>query len=99
MRKISEEFGRAATKAAGSRELSEKQAELDRLRSKVEKLEEKLDKNRHDKADIDDRLTRARGRLETLIGSLGAHDQLKERLKDNETRRKRADNRAAQGSR
>ena len=91
MRTISVEFGRAATKAAGSRELSEKQAELDRLRAKVETLEEKLDKNRHDKADIDDRLTRARGRLETLIGGLGAHDQLKKRLKDNETQRKRAD--------
>lgn len=93
VRKISVKFGRDATKAAGSRELSEKQTELDRLRSKVEKLEEKLDKNRHDKADIDDRLTRARARLETLVGNLGAHDPLKERLKDNETQRKRADNR------
>ena len=60
--------------------------------AKIEKLEERLDKNRHDKADIDGRLTVARGHLETLIGSLGAHDQLKERLKENETQRKRADN-------
>ena len=92
VRTISVEFGRAATKAAGIRELSEKQVELDRLRTTVETLEEKLDKNRHDKADIDDRLTRARGRLETLIGGLGANDQLKERLNDNETQRKRTDN-------
>ena len=92
VRTISVEFGRAATKAAGIRELSEKQAELDRLLTTVEMLKEKLDKNRHDKADIDDRLTRARGRLETLIGGLGANDQLKERLNDNETQRKRADN-------
>ena len=91
VRTISVEFGRAATKAAGSRELSEKQAELDRLRTKAEALEEKLNKNRHDMADIDDRLTRVRGRLETLIGGLGAHDQLKERMKDNETQRRRAD--------
>ena len=92
VRTIAAEFGRAATKAAGSKELSEKQDELDRLGAKVEKLDERLDKNRHDKADIDGRLSAARGHLETLIGSLGAHDQLKERLKENETQRKRADN-------
>ena len=92
VRRIAVRFGRAATKAAGSQELSEKQDKLDRLGEKVEKLEERLDKNLHDKADIDGRLTVARGHLETLIGSLGAHDQLKERLKENQTRRKRADN-------
>ena len=92
VRTIAAEFGRAATKAAGNKELSEKQAELDQLDAKVEKIEERLDKNRHEKADIDGRLSVARGRLETLIGSLGAHDQLKERLKENETQRKRADN-------
>ena len=91
VRKISEEFGRDATKAAGSRELSEKQAELDQLRAKAAKLEEKLVKNRRDKADIDDRLSRASGRLETLIESLGAHDQLKERLKETKARREKAD--------
>ena len=91
VRKISEAFGRDATKAAGSRELSEKQDELDQLRAKAEKLEERLEKNRRDKADIDDRLIHARGRLEALIGSLGAHDQLKERLTENEAQRKKAD--------
>ena len=35
---------------------------------------------------------RTRGHLESLIGSLGAHDQLKERLNENEAQRKRADN-------
>ena len=91
VQKISNEFGRAATEAAGDRALSEKQAELDRLRSKMEKLEEKLGRNSHDKADIDDRLTRARAELETLIGNLGAHDQLKVRLRENEAQRKKAD--------
>ena len=92
VRTIAAEFGRAATKAAGSKELSEKQEELDRLDAKVKMLEERLDKSRHDKADIDGRLSVARGHLETLIGSLGAHDQLKERLKENDAQRKRADN-------
>ena len=92
VRRIATRFGRAATKAAGSKELSEKQDELDRLSEKVEKTEERLDKNRRDKADIDGRLVVARAHLETLIGSLGAHDQLNKRLKENETQRKRADN-------
>ncbi len=91
VRKISKEFGRDATKVAGSRELNERQDELDQLRTKAEKLEEKLEKDRREKADFDDRLSRARGRLEALIGSIGAHDQLKERLTENETRRKKAD--------
>ena len=89
---ISEAFGRAATKATGSKELNEQQAELDHLRTKAAKLSRNLEKNRRDKADIDGRLTRARGRLESLVGNLGAHDQLKERLKENEVRRKRAEN-------
>ena len=91
VRTISQEFGRAATKAAGDKALSEKQAELDQIRQKAEKLAEKVEKNRHEKADLDDRLERARGRLEALIGSLGAHDQLKERRKENQDRREKAD--------
>ena len=91
VRNVAEEFGREATKAAGSRELSEKQNELDQLRTRVENIKQRRTENRDKKADIDDRLITARVRLETLIGSLGAHDQLKERLKENETRRKRAD--------
>jgi len=90
VRRISGEFERAATKAAGNRELNEKQTDLDRLRTKAVELERKLDKNRHNKADIGDRLTRTRGRLESLIGNLGAHDQLKERLRENEARHKKA---------
>ena len=92
VRKIAEEFGRAATKAAGSRELSDQQDELDQLRTRVENIEQRQAKNRHDKTDIDGRRIAAQGRLETLIGSLGAHEQLKKRLKDNETQRKRAGN-------
>ena len=91
VRNVAEEFGREATKAAGSRGLSEKQDELDQLRARVESIDQRLVENRHDKTDINGRLIAARGRLETLIGSLGAHEQLKERLKENETQRKRAD--------
>ena len=91
VRTIADDFGRAATKAAGNRELSEQQAELDALRASAAKLERKLESNQHDKADIDDRLTRERGRLEALVGSMGAHDQLTRRLKENEDRRKRVD--------
>ena len=71
VRTISNEFGRAATRAAGSQELSEKQAELDQLRAKAAKLEENLEKNRHDKADIEDRLTRARDDLRHSLEASG----------------------------
>ena len=44
------------------------------------------------KLDVDDRLSHAHGDdSKPLSAGLGAHDQLKERLKDNETQRKRAD--------
>lgn len=86
LQKISEDFGRAATRAAGDRALAEKQAELDQLRATAEELKKKVDKNRLEKADIDDRLERARGHLEALVGSLGAQDQLKERLRENQER-------------
>ena len=89
---ISEDYGRAATRAAGSRELDEKQGELDDKRKSADRLHQELDRNRHDKTDIDDRLSRARGRLEGLVGRLGAHDELKQRMKDNAARRNRADN-------
>ena len=92
VRTISQEFGRAATRAAGSKALSEKQADLERQRTKWKELNKKLESNRLEKADIDDRLVRARGKLEALVGNLGAHDQLIERQKENEDRRKRADN-------
>lgn len=85
------EFGRAATKAVNSKDLNEKQSDLERLRKKVKKLEERLKHNRHEKADIDGRLSTAQGHLETLVGNLGAHDQLKDRLRENKTRRKYAD--------
>ncbi len=89
--KISDDFGRAATKAAGSKELSQKQDDLDQKRQKAKRLQASLSQNQHDKADIDERLNRARGQLELLIGNLGAHDQLKERLKENRLRRARVD--------
>lgn len=90
LQKISQEFGRAATKAAGDQALAEKQAELDQLRAKSEELKEKVEESRLEKADIDDRLERARGRLEALVGSLGAQDQLKERLRENQERQEKA---------
>ena len=89
---LSREFGRAATKASGNKELNEQQAELDGLHQKLTDLNNKLKESRHKKTDIDDRLARERGRLEAAIGSLGAHDELRVRLKDNDKLTKRANN-------
>ncbi len=98
VRKISGDFGRAATKAVGSRELNEQQAELDALRVSADELGKKLESSRSQKADIDDRLTRERGSLEALVGSMGAHEQLVRRQKENEERRKRAENERGTGA-
>ena len=87
---LSREFGRAATKASGDKELNEQQTELDDLHRRLTDLNNELKSNRYKKTDIDDRLVRERGRLEAVIGNLGAHDELKERLKDNDARTKRA---------
>ena len=92
VKSISEDFGRSATRAAGSKELHEKQDELDQKREDADRLDQELDKNRYDKADIDDRLSRARGQLEGLVSRIGAHDELQQRMKDNVARSKRADN-------
>ena len=91
VRKVGEEFGRSATKAARDEQLSQKQTELDQLRDKAARLEKKVEGSLHNKADVEDRLGRSRGKLETLVGSIGAHDELKERLKGNRIRRGKAE--------
>ncbi|MYA67762.1 MAG: AAA family ATPase [Gammaproteobacteria bacterium] len=90
LKSIAVEYGRAATKAAGDQELQKMQTDLDNLISSISKNEEELQDKQHRKADIEDRLNTARGRLETLIGNIGALDQLKLRLKNNEIQLKEA---------
>ena len=87
---LRQDFERDATKATKNAELAEKQAELDRVRGRLHEIEERLERNRHEKADTDERLAKGRGRLEALIGSLGAHDALQQRLADNEKHTQRA---------
>ena len=91
VRKIGEEFGRLATKAVGSEQLSQQQEELDQLRDKVAERERRMDENRREKVDIQDRLERSTEKLEKLLGAIGAHDELKKRLKENQDRREQAD--------
>ena len=87
VRRIAEEFGRSATKAVGDDELNRQQAELDRLRNAMTEAEALVDKERRQKTEIEDGLERARDKLETLVGSLGAQDELKQRLNENRERR------------
>ena len=88
---IDVEFGRASTKAVGDEDLNRKQEELDQLRTGAEELKKRVEDDRHRRTDIEDRLERARGKLEALVGNIGAHDQLKERLKENRERRGKID--------
>ena len=99
VRTIAVEFGRASTKAIGDEDLNRKQEELDQLRAGEEELKRKVEDDRRKMADIEDRLERARGKLEALVESIGAHDQLKERLKENRERRGKADKETSAGVR
>ena len=87
VRKIAEEFGRAATSAVGDDELNRRQTELDRLRKDLGEAESLVEQERQQKAEIEDNLDRARDKLEALVGSIGAQDELERRLKENRTRR------------
>ena len=84
---IAKDFGRAATKAINDKELNEKQVELDRLRKEEENLRDQSDNNKRAKADLQERLERARERLESLLENIGAHDELSKRWKENQQRR------------
>lgn len=93
VRTIGADFGRAATKAVGSRELTEQQTELDQLKERANALEKDIESGQREKADIEDALGRKRADLETLAGNIGAHEQLGKRLKEVRERRKTVDKR------
>ncbi len=82
VRTLAADFGRAATKAVGSQELTEKQMELDRLRDDTETLEGKIKSSQRERTNVQDELGRKRGELDTLAENIGAHEQLEKRLKD-----------------
>lgn len=87
---LRQDFERDATKAARNAELDAKQAELDQVRARLTETDKRLDQGRHEKADTEERLAQARGRLEALIGSIGAHEQLTKRLVENDSNTKKA---------
>ncbi|MYF11007.1 MAG: AAA family ATPase [Gammaproteobacteria bacterium] len=87
---LRQNFGRDATKATRNAELQAKQTELDRVSAKLVEVEQRLEENRHKRLDTSASLDQAQGDLEAIIGSLGAHDELKQRLADNEKQMKRA---------
>ena len=91
VRTIAADFGRAATKAVGSRELTDQQEELDRLREEAKALENEIETAQREKTDLEDALGRKHGELETLAGSIGAHDELERRLKIVRERREKVD--------
>ena len=83
LKKISNEFGRNASRATGDRKLAERQAELDRSREELDRITARVKSNVETKTDVQDKLDRARGRLEKAVGNIHAHDQLKQRMADN----------------
>ncbi|MCY3820258.1 MAG: AAA family ATPase [Gammaproteobacteria bacterium] len=87
---LRQNFGRDATKATRNAGLQAMQTELDRVSAKLAEVEKRLEENRHKRLDTSASLDEARGDLEAIIGSLGAHDELRQRLADNEKHAKRA---------
>lgn len=85
---ISQEFGREATKATRDKELNRKQSDLDEYRQNEKILKSNLDRGQHEKVDTEEKLNLARTKLESLIGNLGAHEELKKRLIDTVSRLK-----------
>ena len=80
LRRVSDQFGQDATKAIGTEDINRKQDELNRLTGKVKEKTELLEFQRHKLVELEDNLKNSKGYLETLIGNLGAYDQLKLRL-------------------
>ncbi len=91
VRNIADEFGRSATKAAGDEELTKKQEQLDQLQTEERRLSNKIREDNQKKSDLEDRLERAQGDLERLVGSIAAHEELQRRLADNRERRGRVE--------
>lgn len=82
--RTADQFGASATRAIGNVDLNEKQAELDALRVERATLAETITGERGQKADVEDRLQRSRGRLENLLRGSGAAEALRGRLADNQ---------------
>lgn len=91
VRGIVDEFGRSAANAVGDEELTRKQAELEQLKAEEKRLSNKIREDNQKKSDLEDRLERAQGDLERLVGSIAAHEELQRRLADNRERRTRVE--------
>ena len=89
----SREFGREATRAAGDADLLRRQQELDELRKQEKELKGEVNERRQQERELAAKLADARDTLESLVGSIEAHEQLKHRLQDNRTRREDFSNR------
>ena len=84
--KLGHKFGREATKAIGNADLDRQQSELDQLRDEAETISGKVTNGKRNASDIADRLDSARNSLESLIGSIAAREELKQRMMENRKR-------------
>lgn len=85
LKTISGEFGRAATKATGDQSLAAKQEELETCKTELDELTDRVKSLAKEKIDIGERLDRARGQLEAVVGNIQAYEDLQRRLSENRT--------------
>ena len=83
LEKISDEFGRAATKATGNRDLVDAQDDLDRIREQLDEKNKQLRYLAGGRTDIEGRHAEARDRLESLVVNMSAHEELQHRRAEN----------------
>ncbi len=91
--KISDDFGRKATKIVDNDELSAMQTQLDKLRSERDQQDENLKSEENSRIENSDSLQKAQDQFESLIGIHHATEQFKDSREKNKLRSKKENER------
>ena len=81
---IARDFGKKATKAVGEAGLDELQMKVERLRVDRDELDTRLTQNRQRRGELDGERYDTRSKLEAELKGIGALEELRKRLSENE---------------
>jgi DNA sulfur modification protein DndD len=88
---LQREFQRQASRASGDRTIHEMQEELDGVRRRIETLEDQLETESGELANLEGHRDQLYADLQEALKETGAYDQLEQRLAENRENRKRAE--------